>query len=68
MAAPSTDQAEAMPDRNASCAVPTVDLAPMNSDISSTLITVAGRAREAIRNCSDVRLRSFTVSQLVKAM
>ena len=57
-----------MPDWNASCAVPTVDLAPTNSDISSTPTTAAGIARAAVMNSSVVRLRSRTVSQDVKRM
>ena len=63
--APSTDQLAANPETNASCAVPTVDLAPINSDISSTPMTAAGSECEAVMNWSTVRLRSRTVSQLV---
>src|ERR1700759_3648615 len=63
-----TDQLAAKPESNASCAVPTVDLAPTNSDISNTPTTTAGNAREAVMNCSLVRLRSRNVSQLVKMM
>ncbi len=66
--APSTDQLAAKPERKASCAVPTVDLAPMNSLISSTPTTEAGSARAAVMNCSLVRLRNRTVSQLVNRM
>src|SRR5918912_2756965 len=66
--APITDQEAAKPEVNASCAVPIVDLAPMNSDISRMPMTEAGSAREAVMNCSAVRLRRRTVSQLVNRM
>src|SRR5438094_284260 len=48
--APMTDQAAAKPEVNASCAVPTVDLAPTNSDMSSTPTTAGGSARAAVMN------------------
>ena len=50
MAAAPTDQPAAMPFSKASCAVPTVDLAPMNSDISRMPTTSAGNAREPTMN------------------
>ena len=68
MDAPITDHDAANPLVNASCAVPTVDFAPTNSDISRIPTTDAGRAREAVMNCALVRLRSRTVSQLVNRM
>src|SRR6266568_4205657 len=67
-AALSTAQAAAMPDSNAACATPMVDLAPMNSDIRRTPTTIAGMARAPTMNSSDVLLRNFTVSQDVNAI
>ena len=60
-----TDQEAAKPEVNASCAVPTVDLAPTNSLIIRMPTTSAGSARDAVMNCAEVLLRSRTVSQLV---
>ena len=63
-----TDHDAAIPALNASCEVPTVDFAPMNSDISNTATTTAGIERDATMNCSELRLRSLTLNQLVRRM
>src|SRR5437868_14261953 len=65
MAAEITDHEAARPTLKASCEVPTVDLAPMYSDISSTATTTAGIERPATMNCSVLRLRSRRLAMLV---
>lgn len=68
MAAAITDQEAAKPLSKAACAVPTVDLAPMNSDIISTPTTKAGMVREATMYCSLVLLRRRMLIQVVMRM
>src|SRR5450830_347785 len=52
-----TDHDAAIPALNASCEVPTVDFAPMNSDISRIATTNTGMERAATMNSSELRLR-----------
>ncbi len=65
IAAEITDHEAAIPTLNASCDVPTVDFAPMYSDISSTATTTAGIERPATMNCSALRQRSRMLATLV---
>ncbi len=68
MAAAITDQEAAKPLSKAAWAVPTVDLAPMNSDIIRMPTTKAGMLRAATMNSPLVRLRRRMLSQVVKRM
>ena len=63
--APSTDQEAAKPAKNASCAVPTVDFAPINSDIRKMPMIAGGSAQGGGHELAGVRLRNRTVIQLV---
>ena len=60
-----TDHDAAIPALKASCEVPTVDFAPMNSDISRMATTNTGMLREATMNCSELRLRKRMLMMLV---